>query len=110
MGLMTTRDFENYFSLFNLMNSFIKAPDLLIYLRASVPTLVNQIQKRGREYENSIRLDYLKRLNERYEAWISTYDQGKVLVVEVDTNNFSENAEDLGIIVNKINAEINGLF
>jgi deoxyadenosine/deoxycytidine kinase len=110
MGLMTTRDFENYFSLFNLMNSFIKAPDLLIYLRASVPTLVNQIQKRGRDYENAIRLDYLKRLNERYEAWISTYDQGKVLIVEVDNNNFSEKAEDLGIIVNKINAEINGLF
>lgn len=110
MGLLTTRDFENYFSLFNLLNSFVKAPDLLIYLRASVPTLVNQIQKRGREYENSIRLDYLKRLNERYEAWASTYDQGKMLIIEVDNNNFSENAEDLGFIVNKINAEINGLF
>jgi len=110
MGLMTTRDFENYFSLFNLMNSFIKAPDLLIYLRASVPTLVNQIQKRGRDYENAIRLDYLKRLNERYEAWISTYDQGKVLIIEVDTNNFSEKAEDLGEIIQKIDAEINGLF
>lgn len=110
MGLLTTRDFENYFSLFNLLNSFVKAPDLLIYLRASVPTLVNQIQKRGRDYENSIRLDYLKRLNERYEAWASTYDQGKMLIIEVDNNNFSENAEDLGFIINKINAEINGLF
>ena len=110
MGLMTTRDFENYFTLFNLMNKFIQAPDLLIYLRATVPTLVNQIQKRGREYENAIRLDYLKRLNERYEAWISTYDRGKLLIIDVDENNFSENAEDLGLIINKINAEINGLF
>ncbi|MFN7013268.1 MAG: deoxynucleoside kinase, partial [Bacteroidia bacterium] len=110
MGLMTTRDFENYFSLFTLMDKFVKAPDLLIYLRASVPTLVNQIQKRGREYENAIRLDYLKRLNERYEAWISTYDKGKLLIVDVDENNFSENKEDLGKIINMIDAEINGLF
>ena len=110
MGLMTTRDFENYFSLFNLMDKFIQAPDLLIYLRASVPTLVNQIQKRGREYENAIRLDYLKRLNERYEAWVSTYDRGKLLIIDVDDNNFSEKPEDLGLIINKINAEINGLF
>jgi deoxyadenosine/deoxycytidine kinase len=110
MGLMTTRDFENYFSLFNLIESYVQAPDLLIYLKASVPTLVNQIQKRGRDYENAIRLDYLKRLNERYEAWISTYDKGKLLVVDVDNNNFSESAEDLGKIINMINAEINGLF
>lgn len=110
MGLMTTRDFENYFSLFKLMESFIAPPDLLIYLRASVPTLVNQIQKRGRDYENSIRLDYLKRLNERYEAWISTYEAGKLLIIEVDNNNFSENPEDLGKIINKIDAEIHGLF
>jgi deoxyadenosine/deoxycytidine kinase len=110
MGLMTTRDFENYFALFNMVDKFIQPPDLLIYLRASVPTLVSQIQKRGREYENAIRLDYLKRLNERYEAWISTYDKGKLLVVDVDTNNFSETAEDLGLIINKIDAEINGLF
>lgn len=110
MGLMTTRDFENYFTLFNLMSGFIKAPDLLIYLRASVPTLVKQISKRGRDYENSIRLDYLKRLNERYEAWINSYEGGKLLIIDVDDNNFSENKEDLGNIVNKINAEINGLF
>ena len=110
MGLMTTRDFESYFSIFKLMETFVKPPDLLIYLRASVPTLVSQIQKRGREYENAIRLDYLKRLNERYEAWISTYDQGKLLIIDVDENNFSEQAEDLGIILNKINAEIHGLF
>ncbi|MFA5574256.1 MAG: deoxynucleoside kinase [Brumimicrobium sp.] len=110
MGLMTTRDFENYFSLFNLMDSFVSAPDLLIYLRASVPTLVNQIQKRGREYEESIRLDYLKRLNERYEAWISTYDKGKLLIVDVDNNNYHENPEDLGKIIASIDAEIHGLF
>jgi deoxyadenosine/deoxycytidine kinase len=110
MGLMTTRDFENYFSLFNLMDSFISSPDLLIYLRASVPTLVNQIQKRGRDYEESIRIDYLKRLNERYEAWISTYDKGKLLIVDVDNNNFNENDEDLGKIILNIDSEINGLF
>ena len=110
MGLMTTRDFENYFSLFNLMDSFVSAPDLLIYLRASVPTLVSQIQQRGRDYEESIRLDYLKRLNERYEAWISTYDKGKLLIIDVDNNRFPESQEDLGKIINVIDAEINGLF
>jgi deoxyadenosine/deoxycytidine kinase len=110
MGLMTTRDFENYFSLFNLLDDLIAPPDLLIYLRASVPTLVNQIQKRGREYENAIRLDYLKRLNERYEAWVSTYDKGKLLIIDVDTNNFSDNAEALGEVVDKINSQIHGLF
>lgn len=110
MGLMTTRDFENYFSLFNLMDSFVQPPDLLIYLRASVSTLVNQIQKRGRDYENSIRLDYLKRLNERYEAWISNYSHGKLLIIDVDNLNFADTPEDLGTIINKIDAEIHGLF
>jgi deoxyadenosine/deoxycytidine kinase len=110
MGLMTTRDFENYFTLFQLMSSLVKPPELMIYLRASVPTLVNQIQKRGRKYENTIRLDYLKRLNERYEAWISTYSHGKLLIVDVDKNNFSETKEDLREVINKIDAEINGLF
>ncbi|MEX1192406.1 MAG: deoxynucleoside kinase [Brumimicrobium sp.] len=110
MGLMTTRDFENYFSLFNLIESFVSPPDLLIYLRASVPTLVSQIQKRGRNYEESIRLDYLKRLNERYEAWISTYDKGKLLIIDVDNNNYHEKPEDLGEIISSIDAEINGLF
>ncbi len=110
MGLMTSRDFENYFSLFNLLESFISAPDLLIYLRASVPKLVNQIQQRGRDYEESIRLDYLKRLNERYEAWISTYDKGKLLIIDVDDNAFHEDKEDLGKIIQAIDSEINGLF
>jgi len=110
MGLMTTRDFENYSSLFELMSTFIQPSDLLIYLRASVPTLVNQIQKRGRNYENSIRIDYLNRLNERYEAWISEYKIGKLLIIDVDNINFSENPGDLGMIINKIDAEIHGLF
>lgn len=110
MGLMTSRDFESYFSLFKLMESFIQPPDLMIYLRASIPVLVNQISSRGREYEESIRLDYLKRLNERYEAWISTYDQGKLLIIDVDEVNFIESSEDLGKVINKIDAEIHGLF
>ena len=92
------------------MSTFVKPPDLLIYLRASVPTLVRQIQKRGRDYENSIRLDYLKSLNDRYEAWIGDYTLGKLLVVEVDNLNFSDKPEDLAIIIEKINAEIHGLF
>lgn len=110
MGLMSTRDFDNYKSLFELINTFIQPPDLLIYLRAEVPTLVRQIQKRGRDYENSIRLDYLKRLNERYEAWISTYESGKLLIVDVDNKNFPENPADLEEIIDKINAELYGLF
>ena len=110
MGLMTTRDFDNYKILFDLMESFVNPPDLLIYLRASVPTLVEQIQSRGREYESSIRIDYLKRLNERYEAWISEYDKGKLLIVETDDLDFSRNQGDLSIVVDKVNAEINGLF
>ncbi|NUM51386.1 MAG: deoxynucleoside kinase [Flavobacteriales bacterium] len=110
MGLMTTRDFETYFSLFKLLESSIPPPDLLIYLRASVPTLVEQIQKRGRDYEESIRIDYLKRLHERYEAWISTYDRGKLLIIDIDENKFPEKKEDLGKIIEKIDAEIHGLF
>ena len=110
MGLMTTRDYNNYLELFNLMASFIKPPDLMIYLRGSVPALVNQIQKRGRSYENNIRLDYLKRLNERYEAWVSQYDLGKLLVIDIDEINFADNPEDLGAIVTRINAELHGLF
>ncbi len=109
MGLMTLRDYENYSSLFELMNSFVQMPDLLIYLKADVPTLVRQIQKRGREYESSIRLDYLSALNERYESWIEGY-KGKLLVIDVNELEFSENPEDLGEIIEKIDAQINGLF
>jgi deoxyadenosine/deoxycytidine kinase len=110
MGLMTNRDFQNYISLFELMEAMVQAPDLLIYLRSSIPNLVSQIHKRGREYENTISIDYLSRLNERYEAWIQTYDKGKLLIIDVDNINFVDNPEDLGMIINRIDAEINGLF
>ena len=110
MNLMTTRDFENYISLFELMSSFIQPPDLLIYLEAAVPTLVNQIQKRGREYEEAIRLDYLKKLNERYEGWIKNYNLGKLLIIDVDDIDIEENPEDLAMIIEKVNAELHGLF
>jgi deoxyadenosine/deoxycytidine kinase len=109
MGLMSTRDFETYQKLFDSLSQTIKPPDLLIYLRASIPSLVNNIQKRGREYEDSIRLDYLRRLNERYEAWISSY-KPKHLIIEIDELNFAENSEHLGSIISKIQAEVNGLF
>ncbi len=110
MGLMSTRDFQNYSSLFQLMSRLVKAPDLMIYLRASVPTLVNQIQMRGREYENSIRIDYLKQLNERYEAWINRYKDGKLLIINVDKIDVTNNPEDLSSIIDKIDANLHGLF
>ncbi|CAM4007056.1 deoxynucleoside kinase [Flavobacterium branchiophilum] len=110
MGLMTNRDFQNYSSLFELMESLVQPPDLLIYLRSSIPNLVGQIHKRGREYENSISIDYLSRLNERYEAWVQTYHKGKLLIIDVDEIDFVNNPEDLGTIISKIDAEINGLF
>ncbi|MBQ0124396.1 MAG: deoxynucleoside kinase [Bacteroidales bacterium] len=110
MGLMETRDFENYTSLFSLMSSLVKAPDLLIYLRGSIPHLVGNIQKRGREYESSIRLDYLKGLNVLYEKWIENYNDGKLLIIDVDKLNFEENLEDFGVICDRIEAQMNGLF
>ena len=110
MGLMSTRDFNNYHTLFQMMTQFVQAPDLLIYLRASVPTLVNQIQKRGRDYENSIRIDYLKQLNERYEAWVNRYKAGKILIIDVDRINFQNNPEDLSNVIDRIDAQIHGLF
>ena len=110
MGLMPTRDFENYASLFELMMQFLQPPDLLIYLRADVSTLVAQIQKRGREYEASIRLDYLKSLNDRYEAWIANYNVGKLLIVDVNTVKFEEVQEDFGTVIEMVNAELYGLF
>jgi deoxyadenosine/deoxycytidine kinase len=110
MNLMTTRDYDNYQSLFELMSSFIQPPDLLIYLRADVPTLVRNIQKRGRDYEASIRLDYLKSLNERYENWINNYTAGKLLIFDVDNINFQENPEDLGSIIERVQANLHGLF
>ncbi|MGH1384959.1 deoxynucleoside kinase [Kordia sp.] len=110
MGLMTNRDYENYQSLFELMQKLVDAPDLLIYLRADISTLVAQIHKRGRDYENSISIDYLSRLNERYEAWISKYTKGKLLIIDVDNLDFVDNPEDLGSVINRIDAEIHGLF
>ncbi|UZO81017.1 deoxynucleoside kinase [Aquimarina sp. ERC-38] len=110
MGLMTNRDFENYRSLFDLMESVVEGPELMIYLRSSIPNLVGQIHKRGRDYENTISIDYLSRLNERYEAWVHSYDKGNLLIVDVDKLNFVDNPEDLGEIINRIDAELNGLF
>ncbi|WP_299768593.1 deoxynucleoside kinase [uncultured Dokdonia sp.] len=110
MGLLTNRDYHNYRSLFDLMESVVDAPDLMIYLRSSIPNLVSQIHKRGRDYENSISIDYLSRLNERYEAWIHDYKKGKLLIIDVDNINFVDNPEDLGEIINKIDAQLHGLF
>jgi deoxyadenosine/deoxycytidine kinase len=110
MGLMSTRDFSNYRTLFTLMSRLINAPTLMIYLRATVPTLVNNIQKRGRDYESSIRIDYLSQLNQRYEAWASRYTLGKMLIVNVDNLNFEQNQEDLSKIIDRINAQFHGLF
>ncbi len=110
MGLMTNRDFSNYETLFELMERLVSPPDLLIYLRASIPTLVGQIHKRGRDFENSISIDYLSRLNERYEAWISTYKKGKLLIIDIDNLNIVDNQEDLGSIIDRIDAQIHGLF
>lgn len=110
MGLMSKRDFDNYFGFFETLKSMVQAPDLLIYLRASVPTLVAQIQKRGREYEENIRLDYLKRLNEYYNKWIDMYQEGPLLIIDIDKNKFPENEEDLGEIIRKVDAQLYGLF
>ncbi len=110
MNLMDTRDFENYAALFELMSSFLKPPDLLVYLRAEVPTLVRNIQKRGRDYEASIRLDYLKSLSERYESWIENYKAGKLLIFDIDHLDFAQKPEDLGLVIERVQAEIHGLF
>ena len=110
MGLMSTRDFENYNSLFNLMLSLVKGPDLLIYLRSSIPNLVSQIHKRGRDYESGIRIDYLSGLNERYEKWISEYKDGKILIVDVDDVKYEDRQEDLSLVIDRIDAQLYGLF
>ncbi len=110
MDLMTERDYENYRKIFDNITSFIKPPDLLIYLKASVPTLVNNIQRRGREYEIGIRLDYLSKLNEKYEKWIKSYNSGKLLILDKDKLDFANNTEDLSSVIEKIEVEINGLF
>ncbi len=110
MSLMSRRDLDNYLAVFEIMSNLVKAPDLLIYLKASVPTLVNQIQIRGREYESNIRIDYLKNLNNRYDDWIQTYSKGKLLIINVDELDFIKNKADLGTIIDKVNAQLHGLF
>ena len=106
MGLMNQRDFQNYLSLFELMESTVDPPDLLIYIRSSIPNLVSKIHKRGREYENSISIDYLSRLNERYEAWISTYDKGELLIIDLDDIDFVNNEQDLKNIIQEIDKKM----
>jgi deoxyadenosine/deoxycytidine kinase len=110
MGLMSTRDFDNYQSLFKTMNSMIAPPDLMIYLQASIPSLVENIQNRAREYEENIRLDYLRKLNQYYDTWIESYKVGKLLIINIDDMDFLNNKEDFASIVEKIDKEINGLF
>jgi len=109
-NLISERDYQNYLHLFNSMVQYVKAPDLLIYLKADIPKLVGQIEKRGRDYENAIRIDYLKNLNTHYEEWIGNYDKGKLLIIDVNHLDFVANPEDFASIVNKIDREINGLF
>lgn len=109
MGMMSDRDFDNYTELFDLMISLVNLPDLLIYIRSSIPNLINHIEKRGREFEQSIRLDYLKGLNDRYEEWISTYP-GKVLIIDGDTTKFEQSPEDFLSITDRIDSELYGLF
>jgi len=110
MGLMTKRDFENYSSFFDTLKKMVSPPDLLIYLKGSIPALVDQIQKRGREYEENIRLDYLKRLNEFYNKWIDQYTDGPLLIIDIDKVNFADREEDLAEVIRRIDAQINGLF
>ena len=107
MGLMANRDYENYKSLFELMESKVKSPDLLIYLRSSIPNLVSHIHKRGRDYENSISIDYLSRLNERYEAWIQNYDKGNLLIIDIDNLDFVDKKEDLEKIISLVDEKLN---
>ena len=109
MGLMTHRDFQNYSSLFQLMESLVKGPDLLIYLRSSIPNLVNQIHKRGRVYENSISIEYLSRLNERYEAWIHDYNKNNLIILEVDDLNFVDRSEDLQQVIQTIDSKLENM-
>jgi deoxyadenosine/deoxycytidine kinase len=110
MGLMSTRDFDNYASLFQTLKRLVSPPDLLIYLKASIPRLVDQIEKRGREYEANIRLDYLKKLNAYYNKWITDYQDGPLLIIDIDQINFADNEADFSEVVRRIDAQIHGLF
>lgn len=109
MGLLSQRDYQNYKSLFELMENMVTGPDLMIYLRSSIPNLVGNIHKRGREFENSISIDYLSRLNERYEAWIHNYDKGKLLIIDVDELDFVDTPADMKSIIDRIDSKIKEL-
>ena len=109
MGLLSQRDYQNYKSLFELMENMVTGPDLMIYLRSSIPNLVGNIHKRGREFENSISIDYLSRLNERYEAWIHNYDKGKLLIIDVDELDFVDTAADMKSIIDRIDSKVKEL-
>lgn len=109
-GFIHERDYKSYHDIFDSMIKFVPPPDLLIYLKADIPKLVSQIQKRGRDYEYAIRLDYLKNLNDRYEKWISSYQLGRLVIIDVNELDFVENIEDFSFIVNKIDLELNNLF
>ena len=110
MGLMSHRDFDNYFQLFQLMQTHVNPPDLMIYLRANISTLVAHIHQRGRDYENSISIDYLNRLNDKYEAWINQYTDGRLLIIPIDNMDFENNPADFGLILNEVKAQLHGLF
>ena len=110
IGKLNERDYHNYLGVFESMIKVVEAPDLLIYLKADIPKLVERIQKRGRDYENAIRLDYLQTLNEHYKDWISGYDLGKLLIIDVNNMDFINKINDFAEIVNKVDVEINGLF
>lgn len=110
MGLIEERDFKAYIDLFENMSSMIQPPDLLIYLKAGIPTLVKHIHERGRDYEGNMSLDYLKKLNSRYDSWIETYNKGKLLVINADEMDFIKNPEDFGAVLEKVNAQLHGLF
>ena len=109
-GHISERDYQSYLDIFKSMTSFVEAPDLLIYLKADIPKLVYQIQKRNRDFEYNIKLEYLRSLNEHYENWISGYANGRLLVIDVNKIDFVENVEDFSAIVNKVDLELNNLF
>jgi deoxyadenosine/deoxycytidine kinase len=109
-GHISERDYQSYLDVFHSMIAFVRPPDLLIYLRADIPKLVGQIERRGRDFEYAIRLDYLKNLNEHYEEWIASYKEGKVVVIDINNLDFVERVEDFSYIVNRIDLELNNLF
>lgn len=109
-GHISDRDYQSYLNIFYSMITFVKPPDLLIYLKAGVPKLVRQIEKRGRDFEYSITLDYLRQLNRQYEGWISNYHDGKLLTIDVDHLDFVENIDDFSFVVSKVDYELNNLF